>query len=67
LEVKISKKELQRLTLEANEVSASVAFNLTIVSIDDSMTNPFEKKGNDTIHTRVEQSNLVFGLIFFNV
>jgi len=48
-------------------MSASVAFNLTIVSIDDSMTNPFEKKGNDTIHTRVGQSNLVFGLIFFNV
>jgi hypothetical protein len=67
LEVKISKKELQRLTLEVNEVSASVAFNLTIVSIGDSMMNPFEKKGNDTIHVRVGQLNLVFGLIFFNV
>jgi hypothetical protein len=54
--------ELQRLIQETNEVSATVALDLTIVHIDISRMNSFEERGNDRIHVRVEQSNLYFWL-----
>jgi len=52
--------ELQRLIQETNEVSASVALDLTIVHIDVSRMNFFEERGNDRIHVRVGQSDLFF-------
>lgn len=52
--------ELQRLIQETNEVSASVALDLTIVYIDVSRMNFFKEKGNDRIHVRVGQSDLFF-------
>jgi hypothetical protein len=54
--------ELQRLIQETNEVSATVALDLTIVHIDILRMNSFEERGNDRIHVRVEQSNLYFWL-----
>ena len=54
--------ELQRLIQETNEVSATVALDLTIVHIHISRMNSFEERGNDRIHVRVEQSNLYFWL-----
>ena len=55
------------LKQKVNEVGAAVALDLTIVSIGDSRTSPFEKRRNDTIHVRVGQSDSVSGLIFHNM
>lgn len=55
------------LKTKANKVGPIVALDLTIVSIGDSRTSPFEKRRNDTIHGRVGQSYSVSGLIFHNI